>query len=260
MGRAEKRMAKKREANGPQYQGGRPLTLNTNRNDRVPRNTVLSRLREVPVFGIRVLEGSNAPKTEGGFLVPAASDGLVSTFYMDPREAERVVQGTGAARELRVVGITLDEIVFDTSVRLQPAESAVNEGLTIPKDRALVTVIATPLFCIDGLQTTDKDTQVSSLPLFFSRADLLQFANPVYGASEAAKKVLITDLQVVVENMLEGPAGLLRNAKFFADAKALDWMDQQTRTSSASLFPTQGTLDGQRQQGLFGNLRMPWER
>ncbi|KOO32780.1 polycystic kidney disease 2-like 1 [Chrysochromulina tobinii] len=197
MGRAEKRMAKKREANGPQYQGGRPLTLNTNRNDRVPRNTVLSRLREVPVFGIRVLEGSNAPKTEGGFLVPAASDGLVSTFYMDPREAERVVQGTGAARELRVVGITLDEIVFDTSVRLQPAESAVNEGLTIPKDRALVTVIATPLFCIDGLQTTDKDTQVSSLPLFFSKADLLQFANPVYGASEAAKKVLITDLQVV---------------------------------------------------------------
>jgi len=260
MGRAEKRMAKKRKANGPQYQGGRPLTLNTNRNDRVPRNTVLSRLREVPVFGIRVLEGSNAPKTEGGFLVPAASDGLVSTFYMDPREAERVVQGTGAARELRVVGITLDEIVFDTSVRLQPAESAVNEGLTIPKDRALVTVIATPLFCIDGLQTTDKDTQVSSLPLFFSKADLLQFANPVYGASEAAKKVLITDLQVVVENMLEGPAGLLRNAKFFADAKALDWMDQQTRTSSASLFPTQGTLDGQRQQGLFGNLRMPWER
>ena len=142
MGRAEKRMAKKREANGPQYQGGRPLTLNTNRNDRVPRNTVLSRLREVPVFGIRVLEGSNAPKTERGFLVPAASDGLVSTFYMDPREAERVVQGTGAARELRVVGIPLDEIVFDTSVRLQPAESAVNEGLTIPKDRALVTVIA----------------------------------------------------------------------------------------------------------------------
>ena len=75
--------------------------------------------------------------------------------------------------------------------------------------RWLVANVKTPLFAIDGMQTTDKDTGVNSLPLFFSKAELLEFAIPVYGP-DAAERVLITSLEAVVTNMVRGPAGLLR--------------------------------------------------
>jgi len=256
MGRAEKRMAKRRQKKGPQYTGGRPMGAG-NAVDKLPRSTVLKRLSEVPVFGIKVLIGSEAPATSSGFLVQDGEE--VSNFYMDAREAEKVVAAASNRNELRVVGVPLDTIYFDTSVRLKPASRGMEEAATIPAERALVPGVSMPLFCIDGMQTTAKDTGVNSLPLFFSKAELLQFAGPVYGSQEAPKMVLVTDLEVVVDNMLKGPAGLLRDARFFADAKALTWMDQTAKETKTALFPTQGTLDNQRQQGVFGNLKLPWD-
>lgn len=82
----------------------------------------------------------------------------------------------------------------------------------------------------------------------------------MYGSTEAANLVLVTSLDVVVQNMLQGPAGLLRNAKFFADAKALEWLEADKRQASTALFGTEGTLDSKREQGLFGGgLKMPWD-
>ena len=171
MGRAEKRMAKKRAAKGPQYQGGRPLKPSAKGDDRLPRKTVLTRLREAPVFGIRVLEGSDALRNEQGFLVQDGCDGL-STFYMNPREAERAVASQGSGRGLRVTGLTLDAIFFDPSVQLKPDQSAMQAVGTIPSSRALTSPVTTPLYCIDGMQMTATESGVSSLPLFFSKDDV----------------------------------------------------------------------------------------
>lgn len=52
--------------------------------------------------------------------------------------------------------------------------------------------------------------------------------------------MLVTDLSDVVRNMLNGPCGLLRNAKFFADAKALKWMDEDIAREKTAMFPDQG--------------------
>ena len=208
MGRAEKRMAKKRSKKGSQYQGGRPMSrpgqsaATSDRNDMMPRDTVLARLREVPVFGLSGGSGSDAT-TESGFLT--ASDGM-ATLFMDSREAEKA---SSLSPGSRLKGVPLDEVYFDQSVRLKPSDSALKEATTVPNERALVANVKTPLFAIDGMQTTDKDTGVNSLPLFFSKAELLEFAIPVYGP-DAAERVLITSLEAVVTNMVRGPAGLLR--------------------------------------------------
>ena len=37
---------------------------------------------------------------------------------------------------------------------------------------------------------------------------------------------MVTDLSVVVANMLQGPAGLLRNSRFFASEPALRYVDR----------------------------------
>ena len=64
------------------------------------------------------------------------------------------------------------------------------------------------------------------MPLFNSKMELMEFAIPVYGKEVAESKVLATDLEVVVTNMLRGPAGRLRRARFFSDASGLTWMDK----------------------------------
>ena len=67
------------------------------------------------------------------------------------------------------------------------------------------------------------------MPLFNSKMELMEFAIPVYGKEVAESKVLATDLEVVVTNMLRGPAGRLRRARFFSDASGLTWMDKQAK-------------------------------
>jgi len=251
-------MAKKRSKKGSQYQGGRPMSrpgqsaATSDRNDMMPRDTVLARLREVPVFGLSGGSGSDAT-TESGFLT--ASDGM-ATLFMDSREAEKA---SSLSPGSRLKGVPLDEVYFDQSVRLKPSDSALKEATTVPNERALVANVKTPLFAIDGMQTTDKDTGVNSLPLFFSKAELLEFAIPVYGP-DAAERVLITTLEAVVTNMVRGPAGLLRDAKFFADAKALTAMDKLAINERQALFPTApgNDLEAQQEQGLFGGIKMPW--
>ena len=177
MGRAEKRMAKKRAAKGQQYQGGRPLSI-SQREDVLPKSVVMKRLREVPVF--RVLERVD------GRMQPASDAEGRTLLYMDDREAR---QACAKLPGSKVVGLPLDEVYFDNNALLKPADSAMLELKTVPSSRALVPDVKVPLFCIDGFQTTAKDTGVSSLPLFFSKAELLEFAKPVYGSSAAVEKV-----------------------------------------------------------------------
>ena len=100
--------------------------------------------------------------------------------------------------------------------------------------------------------------------LLLTGKELLEFANPVYGESEAAGRVLMTDLEVVVTNMLNGPAGLLRDARFFADNRALMAMDkleakgQTLGRSAASLFPTSpGASPAEWEQPAMGGIKMP---
>ena len=232
MGRAEKRAAKRRAKKGgapPAQVGGGGGGTPRNADDTVSRSTVELRLGEIPVFGI-LAEGK-------GFAV----QGGESLFFCDAREAERHCDANPG---YRVEGVPLDTVYFDSTTRLKAADESVGDAAKVPSERALVPNVNVPLFCIDGFQTTAKDTGVSSLPMFFSRAELLDFATPVYGSAEAEKKVLVTDLAVVVDNMLRGPAGLLRNARFFADAKALQAMDDLTVRGNAggaqSLFPVEG--------------------
>jgi hypothetical protein len=56
---------------------------------------------------------------------------------------------------------------------------------------------------------------------------------------EPEERVLLTDLVVVIENMLNGPAGMLRNCKLFPTATALVAMDQQEAGRRQALFPGQ---------------------
>lgn len=192
MGRADRRMAEKRKkgGGGPRGSpaGGRP--------DVVPRTDVLVRLGEVPVFGLKPAVGS-------GFLT--AADGFAS-FWMCAREAEAEAMKLSDP-SLRVEGLPLSDVYFDPKVRLKPADTALRELQTVPQRSRLDADIRVPLFCIDGLQTTDKRIGVESIPLFFSKAELIEFAERVYGREDAISRVLTTDLTVVVGNMLRGPAG-----------------------------------------------------
>jgi len=219
MGRAERRMAKKRSKKVAGARSAAPAS----RGDVLPRTEVLARLAEVPVFGL---------KSGTEFLTAQDS---CSCFYLDAREAERMCLKMGS--NVRVEGLALSEIYFDPKTRLKAADSALSQLQSVPAGARLEPNIKVPLFCIDGLQTTDKSTGISYLPLFNSKAELLEFAVPVYGEEAAKRMVLATDLSVVVNNMINGPAGLLRNARFFADAKSLKWMDDEIARKKSSMFP-----------------------
>jgi len=206
MGRAERRMADKEDKQSARNPGSKRETqAGRGREDAVSRTEMLKRLAEVPVFGIAL---------NGRFLT--AADGAAS-FYLDAREAHQMLQKMSDER-LCVEGLPLSEVYFDPKTRLKAAYSALRELESLPVTSRLLPNIKVPLFCMDGLQTTDKKTGTASLPMFNSKAELLEFAKM---ASMDPSKVLATDLSVVVGNMLNGPAGLLRNAKFFADNKAI---------------------------------------
>lgn len=225
MGRAEKRMAKKRAKKGAQYEGGRPTAMPSGGTDTVPKDELLRRLSEVPVFG---LQSGGAP---GGSFIES-SDGERRLFF-DVKEAE-MERVRSSNPDVRVVGIPLSECFFESGHVWKPAASAIAELGTVPEGRRLSPKISVPLFCIDGLQTTDKNTGIESVPLFNSKMELMEFAIPVYGKEVAESKVLATDLEVVVTNMLRGPAGRLRRARFFSDASGLTWMDKQAKKNRKS--------------------------
>jgi len=252
MGRAEKRMAKKRAGKkSGQHAGGRPGAMAPPA-DKVSKTEVTKRLGEVPVFGLRGL-GMDAPSTETGWLV--GEDGT-AIFYMDAREAQRACAAL-ADSKARVEGVPLDTVYWESTATLKASDAGMRALETIPAERKLVPDVRTPLFCIDGMQTTDKTTGISSLPMFFSKMELLEFANPVYGSAEAKDMVLVTDLEVVVVNMLRGPAGPLRDAKFFAEASALTAMDKQEEDAQQSVFPT---MPDSPEATLFpGMPKMPWQ-
>ena len=79
----------------------------------------------------------------------------------------------------------------------------------------------------------DKGTGDSSLPLFFSRSELLEFAKKCMEKPEA--RVMVTDLSVVVQNMVQGPVGLLRGARFFPSEASLKCVG---RTHNSNNSPT----------------------
>lgn len=143
MGRAEKRMAKKRAKKGAQYEGGRPTAMPSGGTDTVPKDELLRRLSEVPVFG---LQSGGAP---GGSFIES-SDGERRLFF-DVKEAE-MERVRSSNPDVRVVGIPLSECFFESGHVWKPAASAIAELGTVPEGRRLSPKISVPLFCIDGLQ------------------------------------------------------------------------------------------------------------
>ena len=249
MGRAEKRAAAKRAkksggASSPAA-GSRTATK-----DVVPQSTIEARLREVPIFALL---------QPGQGLVRQGDEVL---YFLDAREAERQCDANPGLG-LRVQGQPLDSVFFDGGTRLKPSDDALREASMIPPERCIVRDVSCPLFCIDGFQVSDKESGANSLPLFLSRADLLEFAKPVYGEKEAAEKVLLTDLAVVVDNMLRGPAGLLRDARFFACAKALREMDALELKKQQDLFATApsalDSLGDATAPSVFPGMKLPWQ-
>jgi len=245
MGRAERRMAQKRAKKGPQHPGGRPISARgaPRSTDVVPRDVLLTRLSEVPVFGIQSNSG-----------LIAAADGAASLF-LSVKEAETACRAMKDS-SLRVEGVPLSDVYYDKKTRLKACDGAVAEAQRVPPSGRLVPLedVRVPLFCIDGLATTDKDTGVSSVPVFFSKKELLGFAGPVYGAAAAEAKVLVTDLGVVVNNMLQGPAGPLKDAKFFAADDGCRWMDEQAQKQKDALFPTAAGAPPEPPRGFLDGL------
>ena len=215
--------------------------------DVMSRDAVAERLREVPVFLI-----SGRREVASG----------QPNCFLEPDQAEAAAAKLGDGR---VECTTLDTVYFknDPSNMLAPSGLAARELENTPQ--RMTPEITVPLFCIDGLEVQEKASGKASLPLFLSRKDLLEFANPVYGEAEAADKVLVTDLQVVVTNMRDGPAGLLRDARFFADARALQAMDKlvakgqagASSASAASVFPTAPGDDFEPPMAALGGLKFP---
>ena len=81
-------------------------------NDTVAREPYLStlvckRLSDVPVFGIRLADGSSAPQSTTGY----AKDGTgLAVFYMDFPDAEKARAALG---EGTIVGVPLDTVYFN---------------------------------------------------------------------------------------------------------------------------------------------------
>ena len=103
MGRAEKRAAAKRAKKGGGGGGGRSASATASR-DRMSRDTVLTKLREVPVFGLQVSVSENGEPSY------ATADDGCSSFFLDAREAELACAKLGKGAQVN--GITLDKVFF----------------------------------------------------------------------------------------------------------------------------------------------------
>ena len=117
---------------------------------------VKSRLKEVPVFRI------SEPNADGK-----------PNMFLDAAEAE----AAASKRTGKLEVVTLDKAYFDAGNVLQPSKMAVDEARRTPQ--RMTPDVLVPVFCIDGLQVEDKTTGEGSLPLFFSRSELLGFAKKV---------------------------------------------------------------------------------
>lgn len=240
MGRAERRAAAKRAKKGPISS-----RVTAAPKDVMSRDAVLTKMKEVPVFGLV------ADVTEDGQPSYLTAEDGCSSFYMDAREAQQASAQLG--RGLRVNGVTLDQVYFDPSVRLKPSDESINQA-RLMMNKGVEPSVNVPLFAIDGMQTTDKTTGIESTPLFFSRSELLDFGKTCMQDPE--RHVLLTDLSVVVDNMLKGPAGLLRNCKLFPTAASLVALDEQASNQRQALFPGQSGAPDPKvpdvMKGLFG--------
>ena len=196
MGRAENRKAAKA---AKKKGGGGSAAAPMARNDVLPREMVEKRMSEVPVFRI-----------SGSKTVAAGTPNM----FLDASEAEAAAAKLGAGQ---VECCTLDKVYFDRGNIMQPSRRALDELSRTPQ--RMTPDVVVPVFCIDGLQVEDKGTGAASLPLFFSRSELLEFAKKCMEKPES--RVMVTDLSVVVQNMLQGPVGLLRGARFFPSEPAL---------------------------------------
>lgn len=212
------------------------------------RDAVLLKLREVPVFGLLTDDAGEPTYLK-------AEDGC-SSFFLDHREAREACKRI--AGNVRVQGTSLDNIYFDPSTRLKPSDACMKEARAMVRGGGEIDV-SVPLFAIDGMQVLDKDSGIESTPLFFSRGELLEFAKTCMDDGES--RVLLSDLAVVVDNMTNGPAGLLRNCKLFPTAPALVAMDEQEARQRQSLFPDQRASPanevGSRVPDAFKGL-LPW--
>jgi len=232
MGRAEKRQAQKRSKKGGRSAQG--LGGQRGSRDVLPRDVVLRKLREIPAFGILA---AGTESTAAGYLV---ADGYAS-FWLDKKEAELACSRLGDS-SLRVEGIPLDEIYFDPATRLKPSDLSLRQAKTVVAG-VDATSVSVPLFAIDGLVTADKATGVESRPVFLDKSELLEFAATCM--DDGAQRVILTDLKVVVTNMLNGPAGPLRDVKLFPAAPALVAMDEQEASKKQALFPTSSGIETQ---------------
>lgn len=226
MGRAENRRAKKRKNKS----GKSGVTVIQNA-DKLPKGEVKARLNEVPVFGLRA-DDADISLTETGWL--AGGDGT-ALFFTDLSEARLAKQKIIMEKNMkvRVEGVLLGNIWWDRSAMLKPSRQGLRGMTGIPKDRTMDPNIRVPIYGIDGLAVANKDTNENCIPLFFDKEELFRFAADVYGSkAKAEEMVMVTDLGACVDNMLQGPAGPLRDAKFFAEAVAIEQFGKLEQTAN----------------------------
>mmetsp|Transcript_10741 Transcript_10741/g.20015 ORF Transcript_10741/g.20015 Transcript_10741/m.20015 type:complete len:357 (-) Transcript_10741:114-1184(-) len=237
---------------GVPYEGGKPLKIPildesewVTEDDRVSMETLLKRLKEVPVFAIRTAADVGDKATEDGYWLN--EDGFVQ-YYMAPAECEldrkMLFEEMGEAdrEKTEIVTNSLDKVIFAENIQLKPSKVAIQDVLKIPRSNSMVDSVRVPVFCIDGLVTRDKNTGESEMPIFFSRQGCIDMARDVIPG--AASQVLLGDLSILIANMLNGPAGPLKDAAFLADNSAYTaW--RRLSTSSESIFgekPQEGGL------------------
>lgn len=225
------------------FEGGKPLGIpsldagSSAQSDTVPMDVVLKRLKEVPVFTIRTLADVGDNATEDGYIVNK-QNGFVQ-YYMNPEECKflvRQMQGWMSEEDMaktEMVTVDLDKIIFEKNVVLNPSRAAINDVLKVPKSQSMVDEVRVPIFCIDGLMVRDSNTGKMETPIFFTRQGCIDMAREAIPDCE--QQIMLGDLSVIVANMLNGPAGPLRDAAFLADNGAyVAW--REIRENSASLF------------------------
>lgn len=168
MGRAERRASEKRSKKKgfgspvakPKQGSAVAKSKRDASRDVLSREAVLSKLREIPVFGLLTHFSE-----DGQPRYFEEADGT-SCFFMDVKEAEQMCAKLGNG--IRVNGVTLDEVYFNANTSLKPSSDALREASTVVRTND----VKIPMFAIDGLTLEDKSTGVASRPLFCSKSEL----------------------------------------------------------------------------------------
>merc|ERR1712087_51769 len=96
------------------------------------------------------------------------------------------------------------------------------------------------------------------LPLFFSKKELVSYARDVF-PDDLESKIMVGDLNVLLTNMLRGPAGLLRMARFFCSVESIEWMKKDMEQTSADLFGSgEETVGRPLEFKEEGGFKLPW--